>query len=55
MTQLGGRFEQALLYAAHVHGGHVRKGTTIPYLAHLLAVAALVLEDDGDEDDAIAA
>jgi (p)ppGpp synthase/HD superfamily hydrolase len=54
MTQLGGRFEQALLYATHVHGGHMRKGTTIPYLAHLLAVAALVLEDDGDEDDAIA-
>src|SRR2546428_11107156 len=34
----------------------MRKGTTIPYIAHLLlAVAALVLEDDGDEDDAIAA
>jgi (p)ppGpp synthase/HD superfamily hydrolase len=33
----------------------MRKGTSIPYVAHLLAVAALVLEDDGDEDDAIAA
>ncbi len=55
MTQLGTRFEQAVLYAMHVHGGHTRKGTTIPYIGHLLAVTALVLEDDGDEDDAIAA
>src|SRR5438876_1568121 len=55
MTQLGNRFEEAVLYATHVHGGHTRKGTTIPYIAHLLAVTALVLEDDGDEDDAIAA
>jgi len=55
MTELGCRFEQAVLYATHVHGGHVRKGTTIPYLAHLLAVTTLVLEDDGKEDDAIAA
>src|SRR5438552_384627 len=55
MTELGNRFEQAVLYATHVHGGHMRKGTTIPYIAHLLAVTALVLEDDGDEDDAIAA
>ena len=55
MTQLGSRFEQAVLYATHVHGGHMRKGTRIPYIAHLLAVAALVLEDEGDEDDAIAA
>ncbi len=30
MTQLGGRFEQALLYAAHVHGSHTRKGRAIP-------------------------
>jgi (p)ppGpp synthase/HD superfamily hydrolase len=32
----------------------VRKGTSIPYLAHVLAVTALVLEDGGDEDEAIA-
>ena len=52
---LGPRFEQALVYAAHVHGGQLRKGTTTPYLAHLLGVCALVLEDGGDEDEAIAA
>ena len=30
-----------------VHGGQVRKETTIPYIAHLLAVAATVLEYGG--------
>jgi (p)ppGpp synthase/HD superfamily hydrolase len=39
----------------HVHGGQVRKETSIPYIAHLLAVAAAVLEYGGDEDLAIAA
>src|SRR5262249_18331431 len=38
-----------------VHGGQVRKGTSTPYVAHLLAVAATVLEYDGDEELAIAA
>ena len=41
-------------YATHVHGGQVRKETTIPYIAHLLAVAATVLEYGGSEDMAIA-
>jgi (p)ppGpp synthase/HD superfamily hydrolase len=49
------RFDRALLYATHVHGGQVRKGTSIPYVAHLLAVAATVLEYGGSEDMAIAA
>ena len=51
---LTSRFDDALLYASHVHGGHIRKGTKIPYLTHLLGVAALVLEDGGGEDEAIA-
>ena len=49
------RFDRALLYATHVHGGQVRKRTSTPYVAHLLAVAATVLEYGGDEDLAIAA
>ena len=49
------RFDRALLYATHVHGGQVRKATSIPYIAHLLAVAATVLEYGGDEDLTIAA
>ncbi len=53
-TVLTDRFDRALLYATHVHGGQVRKKTTIPYVAHLLAVSATVLEYGGDEDQAIA-
>ncbi len=50
------RFEDALAYAARVHEHHTRKGPEgIPYVAHLLGVCALVLEDGGDEDEAIAA
>jgi len=52
---VGTRFDEAVRYAAVVHGGAVRKATTIPYVAHLLGVAALVLEDGGDEDEAVAA
>jgi len=55
VTVLTDRFDRALLYAGHVHGGQVRKGTSTPYIAHLLAVAATVLEYGGDEDLAIAA
>ena len=54
-TVLTDRFDRALLYATHVHGGQVRKGTSIPYVAHLLAVAATVLEYGGSEEMAIAA
>jgi (p)ppGpp synthase/HD superfamily hydrolase len=49
------RFESALLYALHLHAQQKRKGTTVPYISHLLAVAAIVLEDGGSEDEAIAA
>jgi hypothetical protein len=54
-TVLTDRFDRALMYATHVHGGQVRKATSIPYIARLLAVAATVLEYGGDEDLAIAA
>lgn len=49
------RFLDALDYAVHLHGTDVRKGTSIPYIAHLLGVCALVLLDGGTEDEAIAA
>jgi (p)ppGpp synthase/HD superfamily hydrolase len=48
------RFGEALLYALDVHHGQLRKGTETPYVAHVLGVCALVLEDGGDEDEAIA-
>lgn len=50
---LSPRFEQALAYAAMAHVGQTRKSTAIPYVSHLLAVAGLVLEYGGDEDEAI--
>jgi (p)ppGpp synthase/HD superfamily hydrolase len=49
------RFHEALSLASSIHAGQARKGTTIPYIAHVLSVAALVLEDGGSEDLAIAA
>src|SRR6266571_1946710 len=52
---LTSRFEEALTFATQLHAKQLRKGTTIPYVAHLLAVTALVLENGGDEDEAIAA
>ncbi len=48
------RLHQAIDYAADAHNGQIRKGTAIPYLAHLMGVCALVLEYGGDEDQAIA-
>jgi (p)ppGpp synthase/HD superfamily hydrolase len=33
----------------------MRKGTSIPYMSHLLAVASLVMEDGGDDDQVAAA
>ena len=49
------RFESALAYAIAHHRDDIRKGTRIPYAAHLLAVAAIVMEMEGTEDEAIAA
>lgn len=49
------RFDEALHFATAHHARQLRKGTRIPYVAHLLAAASLVLEMDGDEDEAIGA
>src|SRR5436305_7738018 len=52
---LSTKFEQALQYAVVIHAGQLRKGTDIPYMAHLLGVASIALEYGADEDEAIAA
>jgi (p)ppGpp synthase/HD superfamily hydrolase len=52
---LSPKFTEALLYATEIHSRQRRKGGTVPYLAHLLGVAAIVLEDGGDEEEGIAA
>ena len=53
-VRLGPRFDDAFLFAAAKHRAQTRKGTDIPYISHLMSVAALVLEAGGDEDQAIA-
>jgi (p)ppGpp synthase/HD superfamily hydrolase len=53
--RLGKRFEKALVYATRAHATQFRKGTTRPYIGHLLGVAAIVLRHGGDEEEAIAA
>jgi (p)ppGpp synthase/HD superfamily hydrolase len=52
---LTARFDAALAYASALHRTQQRKGTGIPYVSHLLAVAAIALENGADEDQAIAA
>lgn len=49
------RFTEALAFAARLHCTQLRKGSETPYIAHLLAVASLVLEAGGSEDEAVAA
>ncbi len=51
----GEKFEEALVYAAQLHQDQKRKGTGVPYITHLLAVAAIVGENGGDEDEVTAA
>ena len=43
------QFDEAFCYAHPLHRTHTRKGTPVPYISHLMAVAALVIEHGGDE------
>lgn len=52
---LGTRFDEAMVLASTLHRDQLRKASGVPYVAHLLAVASLVLEEGGSEDMAIAA
>jgi (p)ppGpp synthase/HD superfamily hydrolase len=54
-TVLTHRFERALVYSAILHAGQGRKGTAVPYISHVLSVAALALENGASEHEAIAA
>ena len=54
-SQLTSRFEKALCLAFRLHEHQVRKGNDVPYMAHLMAVSSLVLDNGGSEDQAIAA
>ncbi len=52
---LSPKFAEALQFANKIHGTQARKGLGAPYISHLMAVSALVLEFGGNETQAIAA
>ncbi|MDQ1533795.1 MAG: hypothetical protein QOF28_1556 [Actinomycetota bacterium] len=52
---VGDRLIAGVREAVRLHAHQARKGNDVPYISHLLAVAGLVLEHGGDEDQAIAA
>jgi len=55
VTVLTDRFDRAMARAAELHRGQLRKATTVPYISHPMAVAAIVLEHKGSESQAVAA
>ncbi len=55
MTKLSEKFYEAVAQATRIHDGQVRKSCHTPYIAHPYAVAMLVLQHGGDEEQAIAA
>jgi (p)ppGpp synthase/HD superfamily hydrolase len=52
---LSARYSDALSYAFHLHGEQERKGSGVPYVAHILGVSSLALEYGANEDEGIAA
>jgi len=55
LALLSPKFALALQFANEIHGTQIRKGLGGPYISHLMAVCALVLEYGGDETQAISA
>jgi GTP pyrophosphokinase len=55
MSELTSRFDEALKYAHDAHRIQTRKGNGAPYIGHLLGVASIVIDDGGNEDEAIGA
>lgn len=53
--ELGERFQAAFELAFQLHRGQKRKGSQVAYISHLMATAALVIEMNGSENEAIAA
>lgn len=51
----GEELQRALVYASRLHRDQYRKGTRVPYITHLLAVAAIVGENGGTENEVVAA
>lgn len=55
LQRFASNLSSAMRYASRIHATQLRKETRIPYISHLLAVASLVLENGGGQDEAIAA
>lgn len=55
MHNLTPKLYEALQLAFTLHGQDARKASPVPVMAHLLSVCALVQQDGGDEEEAIAA
>ncbi len=53
--RLSSKFSEALVYAASAHCDQLRKGTEIPYFAHILGVTSIALEFGATDTEAIAA
>src|SRR6266581_7570319 len=53
--KLSEKFEEALVYATRAHGDQMRKKTGIPFIAHILGVAAIAMEYGANETEAIGA
>jgi len=47
-VKLSQRFEEALAFASRLHNSQYKKGTAVPYMAHLMGVAGLALEFEAD-------
>lgn len=52
---LSDRYQEALNLAFELHRNDFRKAKSTPYMAHLLCVSSMVMEDGGNEEEAIAA
>ena len=53
-SSLDDSLSRALVIARYLHKDQKRKGTTIPYMSHLMAVGAIVMEAGGNEEQQIA-
>ena len=52
---ISSRYGEAMQWTDELHRAQRRKGKPVPYISHLISVSALVWEDGGNEDQAIAA
>lgn len=52
--KLSENYLKALQFAYTAHDSQIRKGSEVPYISHLMSVSAIVMENNGTEEQAIA-